>query len=115
MGELGNGKFSAVSGSRASLQFFSLGVVCPDKAVLSLETALPSYQDVGHSGFGDVSEGERAGVSTQGLVRVWKSWFKVNPNREHVGSSFRRGLGISFADSHSSDGTQFKTVRGDQT
>jgi hypothetical protein len=29
-----------------------------------------SYQDVGHSGLGDVSEGNRARVSTQGLVRL---------------------------------------------
>lgn len=26
------------------------GVVCPDKAVPSLENALPSYQNAGHSG-----------------------------------------------------------------
>lgn len=68
---------------------------------------------MGHSG--NVSEGERAGVSTQGLVRVWKSWFKVYSNTDHAESNFRRGLGISLADPDSSDGTQLKTVRGDQT
>lgn len=56
----------------------------------------PNYQDVGHSGLAGVSEGNGARVSAQGLLRLWKSCFKVYPNRDHVESSFRRGLRIFF-------------------
>lgn len=47
IGGLGSGKLNATSQLCASLEFIPPGAVCPDRAVLSLEPALPQLMGCG--------------------------------------------------------------------